>query len=129
VGKPPTNQDTADEEVQSVVFPLGSVEPRLPFGWLQMFAVLVETGGERGGDPPKKKKEKRGRRLWERSRIIYAVLSEYYNCMHILCSRLILFVCLCINTIMVIVCARKVQMMLAKLCKITFGLSQAESQR
>lgn len=42
VRKLPPGQDIADEEAQSVVFPVGSGELRLPFGWLQMFAAFME---------------------------------------------------------------------------------------
>lgn len=44
VRKHPTRQGAAVEEVHSMVFLLGSVEPRPLFGWLQMFAAFMELG-------------------------------------------------------------------------------------
>lgn len=80
VRKPPTRQGAAAEEVHSVVFLLGSMEPKPLFGWLQMFAAFMELFFFY----IKLKKKKSNWR--DRSPIIYAVLSEHYNCMHILCS-------------------------------------------
>lgn len=63
VRKPHTDQDTADEEVRSVVFLLGSVEPRLPFGWLQLFAALMEILKKKR---ERKKEKKKGGEETER---------------------------------------------------------------
>lgn len=121
VRKRPTRQGAAVEEVHSMVFLLGSVEPRLLFGWLQMFAAFMELGFLH--KIFLKKSDWR-----ERFPIIYAVLSEHYNCMHILCSLT--------DSVRMFTrkhchgnpCTRKVWKMSAKLYN-QFDLIQARSQR
>lgn len=68
----------------------GSGEPGLPLGWLRVFVALMETKEPQNDNKTKGRRKKGrgkiGKRLWEKSRMTYAVLNEFCGCLHSPCS-------------------------------------------